>query len=78
MAARTILVVEDDPAVARLIDHRLSQEGYRVVTAPDGEQGLRLFESVRPDLVILDLILPKIDGYEVCRIMRKSSMVPII
>lgn len=49
-----------------------------MVTASDGEQGLRLFESAKPDLVILDLILPKIDGYEVCRIIRKASMVPII
>lgn len=78
MPGRTILLVEDDPAVCRLVEHRLAQEGYRVVVAPDGEQGLRLFEAVKPDLVILDLILPKIDGYEVCRIIRKQSAVPII
>lgn len=78
MPGRTILVVEDDPAVSRLVEHRLAQEGYRVVVAQDGEQGLRLFEAVKPDLVILDLILPKIDGYEVCRIIRKQSAVPII
>jgi len=78
LPGRTILVVEDDPAVSRLVEHRLAQEGYRVVVAQDGEQGLRLFEAVKPDLVILDLILPKIDGYEVCRIIRKQSAVPII
>jgi len=78
LPGRTILVVEDDAAVSRLVEHRLAQEGYRVVVASDGEQGLRLFEAVKPDLVILDLILPKIDGYEVCRIIRKASMVPII
>jgi DNA-binding response OmpR family regulator len=78
LPGRTILVVEDDPAVSRLVEHRLAQEGYRVVVAPDGEQGLRLFEAVKPDLVILDLILPEIDGYEVCRIIRKQSAVPII
>lgn len=78
MPRRTILAIEDDPAVAKLIERRLTQEGYRVVTAADGEQGLRLFESAKPDLVIVDLILPKIDGYEICRIIRKSSQVPII
>lgn len=79
MAKRaTILVVDDEPHVVRLLKANLESSGYKVLTASDGEQGLRLVESELPDLVILDIMLPKMDGYEVCRRIRDFSPVPII
>lgn len=74
----TVLVVDDEPQILKIICHRLEQEGYLVVTAADGEEALRMFQEQRPDLVVLDLMLPKIDGFEVCRMMRATSDIPII
>ncbi len=75
---KTILVVEDELKIARLVRDYLEQAGYSVLTAPDGESGLTLWRSHGPDLVVLDLGLPGVDGYDIARTMRRESMVPII
>ena len=73
-----ILVVDDEPKVARLARDYLEKNGFRVVTAADGQTALTTARREKPDLVILDLMLPQIDGREVCRILRRESDVPII
>jgi len=73
-----ILVVEDDTTVRETLALNLGQEGYAVATAEDGEAGLSLARSESPDLVVLDVMLPKLDGLTVCRILRRESDVPII
>jgi DNA-binding response OmpR family regulator len=73
-----ILVIEDDPNTADLIAVYLENDGFMAVKAFDGESGLFLAKKHGPDLVILDLMLPKIDGWEVCRRLRKNSDVPVI
>ena len=73
-----ILVVEDDATVRETLALNLGQEGYAVATAEDGEAGLNLARSESPDLVVLDVMLPKLDGLTVCRILRRESDVPII
>ncbi len=77
-SGKTVLVIEDDRNTADLIALYLEREGFRALTAGDGEAGLALAEQYRPDLVVLDLMLPKIDGWEVCRRLRKRSEVPVI
>ena len=74
----TILLVEDDPGISNMLKEYLESNDFRVFQAYDGEEGLSLFESARPDLVVLDVQLPKIVGTEVCRIIRRTSDVPII
>ena len=78
MAASKILIVEDDQTLLDALRYNLSKEGYNVVTAVDGVQALELARSERPDLVILDIMLPKLDGFEVCRILRKNMTTPIL
>src|SRR5512138_3095467 len=73
-----ILVVDDEPKVARLARDYLEKHGFRVLTASDGQSALATARREKPDLVILDLMLPQIDGREVCRILRRESDVPII
>lgn len=73
-----ILVVDDEPKVARLARDYLEKNGFRVLTAGDGQSALAVARREKPDLVILDLMLPHIDGREVCRILRRESDVPII
>ncbi len=73
-----ILVIEDDPAILRLLQRGLSMEGYQVETAVDGENGLKLFQEYQPDLIVLDLMLPSMDGLEVCQRIRQRSKVPIL
>ena len=75
---KKILVVDDEKPISDIIAFNLDKEGYEVVKAYDGEEALEQFESEKPDLVILDLMLPKKDGLEVCREIRKDSAVPII
>lgn len=75
---KKILVVDDEKPISDIVKFSLSKEGFDVVTAFDGESGLALFHATKPDLVILDLMLPKMDGLEVCREIRKVSHVPII
>ena len=74
----TILVVDDEPAVRRVLVMRLQLAGYRVICAEDGEQALEVFHRESPDLVVLDVMLPKMDGFAVCRRLRAESCVPII
>lgn len=74
----TILVVEDDATLAEAVKYNLEKEGYRVVVAQDGEAGLELARSEDPDLIVLDILLPKLDGLEVCRILRKETSLPIL
>ena len=79
MPADRVLVVDDEPMVRDVLARYLTQDGFEVETAPDGEAGLAAFESARPDLVLLDLMLPRIDGFEVFRRMRDSgSTSPVI
>jgi len=74
----TILLVDDEEAVQKLLTYPLEQEGFRVLQARDGEEALRRFEAEQVDLVVLDLMLPRLDGLEVCRRLRARSTVPII
>ncbi|MBD2451780.1 response regulator transcription factor [Nostoc sp. FACHB-152] len=73
-----ILVVDDEASIRRILETRLSMIGYDVVTAGDGEEALERFRSYSPDLVVLDVMMPKLDGYGVCQELRKESDVPII
>lgn len=75
---KKILVVDDEKPILDIVKFNLVKEGYEVVTAFDGEEALELFESEKPDLIYLDLMLPKIDGLEVTRQIRKTSEVPIL
>jgi two-component system alkaline phosphatase synthesis response regulator PhoP len=75
---KTILVVDDERNIVELVRLYLEKEGYAVVTAGDGEQALVQFERSDPDLVVLDLMLPKMDGFEVCRELRRRGDVPIL
>jgi DNA-binding response OmpR family regulator len=74
----TILAVDDEPHVLKLVKANLESSGYKVLTGEDGQQALQTVESEMPDLVILDLMLPKLDGYAVCRRIREFSAVPVI
>ena len=73
-----VLVVDDEASIRRILDTRLSMIGYVVITACDGEEALSLFKKEDPNLVILDVMMPKLDGYGVCQEIRKNSDVPII
>jgi len=77
MAPR-ILVVDDEPSVTDLLAYNLRKAGYELLTAADGREALRLARAAGPDLILLDLMLPEVDGLEVCRELRKTSRVPII
>ena len=74
----TILLVDDEEAVQKLLTYPLERDGFRVIQARDGEQALARFAADQVDLVVLDLMLPKLDGLEVCKRLRATSSVPII
>jgi DNA-binding response OmpR family regulator len=74
----TILLVDDEDSVQKLLTYPLERDGFRVIQARDGEEALRRFEAEHVDLVVLDLMLPRIDGLEVCKRLRATSSVPII
>ena len=76
--AKTVLIVEDDRNIADLLRLYLEKEGYTVVIAPDGMRGVEQFRTVHPSLVLLDVMLPGLDGWGVCRAIRASSQTPII
>jgi len=78
IVAIKILVVEDDQNLLNVLAYNLRQEGYQVMTATDGSQALDVARTGKPDLVILDVMLPKLSGFEVCRILRKEATVPIL
>jgi DNA-binding response OmpR family regulator len=73
-----ILVVEDDNTLLEMLEYNLSRQGYQVVTAKDGRSGLTFARQEKPDLIVLDVMLPGIDGFEVCRILRKEFSFPIL
>src|SRR6516225_1628821 len=76
--AATILLVDDEESIQKLLTYPLERDGYRVVQARDGDEALRRFAEEPVDLVVLDVMLPKLDGLEVCKQLRASSFVPII
>ncbi len=76
--ARTILVVDDEPTLRETLAEALDADGFRVITAADGREALAQFREHRPELVVLDLMLPELSGVEVCRILRQESGVPIL
>ncbi len=76
--ARTILVVDDETTLRETLVEALEMDGYRAIAAADGREALERFRTDRPDLVLLDLMLPELSGVEVCRILRAESSVPII
>ncbi len=74
----TLLLIEDDPSIREITQIGLRDAGFEVETAGDGEEGLARFRSEAPDLVVLDVMLPKRDGLDVCRAIRAESMVPVV
>ena len=75
---KKILVVDDEKPISDIIKFNMAKEGYEVLTAFDGREALEVFAAENPDIIILDLMLPEIDGLEVARTIRKTSNVPII
>ena len=78
---KKILIVDDDPTTLKILSVRLRINGYEVLTATNGEEGLQKAKSENPDLLLLDLMLPKINGYQVCRMLKfddKFKRIPII
>ncbi len=75
---KKILLVDDDPVLIDTLRYRLSQEGFEIITAGDGVRGLDLARREHPDLLVLDLMLPELDGFDVCRILRRDFNVPIL
>ena len=75
---KSVLVVEDEENLLEALRYNLEREGYRVHTATDGGDGLELARRVKPSLVLLDIMLPTLDGFEICRILRRESEVPIL
>src|SRR5689334_15605946 len=73
-----VLIVEDEPALADSIEYSLEREGFEVAIAADGERAVERFRAAPPALVLLDLMLPRLSGLDVCRIVRSESTVPII
>ncbi|HET7499297.1 MAG TPA: response regulator [Candidatus Omnitrophota bacterium] len=81
MSKGKILVVDDEIYIVHILDFSLGMEGYEVVTALDGEQALERVASEKPDLIVLDIMMPKLDGYEVCRAVKSNPAtknVPVI
>src|SRR4249920_389588 len=74
----TILTADDDPQLLRLVARNLQLEDYEVLTASDGKQALEQIETYMPDLILLDVMMPKMDGFTVCQRVREFSNVPII
>ena len=76
--ATTVLIVEDDRNIAELLQMYLEKEGYAVTIANDGGQGLTKFRAIKPDLVLLDVMMPVMDGWAVCNAIRAEAQTPII
>ena len=75
---KKVLVVDDEPTLVATLKYNLEREGYHVITAGDGESGLSAARDKRPDLIVLDLLLPVMDGLEVCRVLRREMTTPIL
>lgn len=78
MMRKKVLVIDDEKSIRDIIGEYLTEEGFEFVEAPDGIRGLEIFRSVGPDLVILDVMMPKMDGWKVCREIRSESVTPVI
>lgn len=78
MTAKKILVIDDEPLITESLEYSLKQEGFQVVVAHDGHQALEVAREEAPDLIVLDIMLPGMDGWETCRRLRQESTVPII
>src|SRR5262245_42115834 len=78
MSGERILIVDDERAIAELIRDYLERDGFRTSMAFDGAQALSVFKVFKPDLVLLDIMLPSVDGQELCRMLRSGSDVPIV
>lgn len=78
MESKTILLAEDEPSIARVVKTYFEHDGYNVYHAANGEEALNLFKEVNFDLLVLDIMMPKVDGFEVIKVIRASSDVPII
>lgn len=78
MSKERVLVVDDDPIIVKFVSANLKVRGFDVITAEDGEAALEAMEKSMPSIVLLDLLMPRLDGFEVCRRIRKTSNVPII
>ncbi len=76
--AKTVLVVDDEPAQLRLVDQVLTSNGYEVVKAGSGQEAIRIIYEKKPDIVLLDVMMPEIDGWQTCRIIREVSDIPVI
>src|SRR5512136_1618998 len=75
----TVLIVEDDPTMLRALKDNFEFHGYKILAAEDGEDGLNTALNAKPDLIVLDIMLPKINGYEVCRLIRREKLaMPIV
>ncbi|MBD3161395.1 MAG: response regulator, partial [Candidatus Latescibacteria bacterium] len=70
---KRILVVDDEIYIVHILEFSLTMEGYTVLTASDGQEALQMIESERPDLVVLDIMMPKLDGYQVCQKLREDE-----
>ena len=78
---KKILLVDDEPNIVRTVEARLKASGYEVISATDGLQGLNMARTCKPDLIILDLMLPKMDGYKICGLLKKDikyQKIPIV
>ena len=78
MESKKVLIIEDEKSISDIIKFNLEKEGFSVETAFDGQDGLRKAETVNPDLILLDVMLPLLDGFQVCKKIRETSMVPIL
>lgn len=76
--SETILIVEDETSLRETLVYNLKKQGYQVDTAVDGQRALQVARTIKPDLILLDIMLPKLDGFEVCRILRQETNVPIL
>ena len=75
---KKILIVDDEKAIVDILNHNLRKEGYNTLQAYDGEEALKVFQDEKPDLVLLDVMLPKMDGFTVCKTIRQTANTPII
>src|SRR5512143_1671096 len=76
-----ILIIDDDESIRDVLRELLAREGYELALAADGEEGLRVFQSFKPDLVLLDIVMPRKNGFEVCRLLKNSPdsrLVPVV
>lgn len=76
--SKKILIVDDEKAIVDILNHNLKREGYETLQAYDGEEAIKIMKSDNPDLVLLDVMLPKMDGFSVCKVIRQTTNIPII